>query len=203
MNNRSRRNAGRATNNGSGTDIPLLSGMPSLTIINDDLLPISEPIRGRRQVEEQLQNIPVIHNSGITDSDYEKANPKKHDENAPKFYELGLEKRRELSERRKKEFLRGLVLCRGFIGKTLKLSGVSRSTYEMWRKRDAKFLSNVQDIQAEVDDEVEIALMEKIREGDTQAILFYARTKLRYRGYTEKEQIIVTNQQNVAGKPQG
>lgn len=92
----------------------------------------------------------------------------------------------------KKKFLDALSESGGKIGKACQASGVTYYYYEKYYDSDPEFAQlcdyamRAQGV-AELD-EVEDALMKKIRNGDTTAIIFYLKTKGKDRGYTEKPQ---------------
>lgn len=66
---------------------------------------------------------------------------------------------------------------------------VSRNTLKVWRETDPDFAEAEASVQYEVGDFVENALIRKINDGDTTAIIFYCKTKLRTRGYVERKEL--------------
>lgn len=76
-----------------------------------------------------------------------------------------------------------------------KACGINRDTFYTWLKNDAEFARQIEDIRNnDVCDFIEDALMNKIKEGDTTAIIFASKTRLKHRGYVERqEQVIVGN----------
>ena len=77
-------------------------------------------------------------------------------------------------------------------------AGISRQTYYNWMRDDLEFKQSVEDVIEESIDFVESSLMERIKEGDTTATIFYLKTKGKSRGYVEKTQneTIVKNESN-------
>ena len=65
--------------------------------------------------------------------------------------------------------------------------GLSRNTVKNWIAVDAKFQDRLECAkQTEIDD-VEQALLEQIKKGDTTATIFYLKTRGKSRGYVERE----------------
>lgn len=86
----------------------------------------------------------------------------------------------------RKLFIASLRDNLGVVTKALRSTGVSRKEYNQWLADDEEFRDIVEDIQEEQKDFVEARLLELIREGDTTATIFYSKTKLKDRGYSEK-----------------
>jgi hypothetical protein len=86
-------------------------------------------------------------------------------------------------------FLKALENGMGIITNALEACNVPRAKYLIWYNNDEEFSKMVLQIQEKQIDFVESKLLEKINNGDTQAILFYLKTKGKDRGYTEKPQI--------------
>ena len=68
--------------------------------------------------------------------------------------------------------------------------GIDFVTYQNWRRRYPDFDAQVDRVlNEECADMVESALLKRIKAGDTTAIIFYCKTKLKNRGYTERQEI--------------
>ena len=94
---------------------------------------------------------------------------------------------------KKKKFLQAFELVGGSIKSACVKAGVSRSSYYRWvdsndESFDKDFRQAVEDILQERGDFVESKLMLNIAKGDTTAIIFYAKTKLKDRGYITVEE---------------
>lgn len=95
-------------------------------------------------------------------------------------------------EETKKRLIAEIISTRGF--KTLACSslGVNPRTFRKWVAEDAKFRSAVADaveIARELRDDIaEQKLFGRVEAGDTTAIIFYCKTRLKDRGYSEKAQ---------------
>lgn len=75
----------------------------------------------------------------------------------------------------------------GIITSACKKTGINRSTYYDWRNKDLAFAADCNLIIEDTGDFVESQLLQKIGEGDTTAIIFYCKTKMRKRGYDGKD----------------
>lgn len=87
----------------------------------------------------------------------------------------------------KQSFLEALKESEGVLQGACDAIGISRKTALRWRKADPDFNQDVVDIMKDYQiDLVESKLMERIKAGDTTAIIFYLKTKGKNRGYSEK-----------------
>lgn len=99
-------------------------------------------------------------------------------------------KKRELSTKtRKKRFLDALHASLGNISEAAKAVGINRRTYYDWLKDDPDFAQAAENISEAQVDLVEGKLLERIKEGDTTATIFYLKTKGKKRGWSEKLEI--------------
>ena len=92
---------------------------------------------------------------------------------------------------KKKAFLEAYQKAFGNISKACKATSMDRGTFYDWKVKDAEFLAALESVEPEEDfaDFVEDALVEKIRDKDTTAIIFACKTKLKKRGYVERQEI--------------
>jgi len=86
----------------------------------------------------------------------------------------------------KQQFIYFLKSNFGDIASALQSLAIERMEYLYWLESDIDFRFAVACIMEDIGDMVEQKLMDKIREGDTFAITFYCKTKLKHRGYAEK-----------------
>lgn len=86
-------------------------------------------------------------------------------------------------------FLKALENGMGIVSNAIEACNIPRAKYLVWYNNDDEFAKMVTQIQEKQIDFVESKLLEKINNGDTQAILFYLKTKGKERGYSEKQQI--------------
>lgn len=93
-------------------------------------------------------------------------------------------------ERKKAAVVAEIIRCKGF--KTVACTNVQLNprTFRQWMVEDVEFRQAVEDaveIAREFrDDKAEQKLFEQVEGGDTTAIIFYCKTRLKNRGYTER-----------------
>ena len=88
------------------------------------------------------------------------------------------------------QFLAALRKRCGMVTYSCKDVGIDFVTYQNWRKKYKDFDAECDRIlNEECADFVESALMKRIQAGDTTAIIFYCKTKLKVRGYTERTEL--------------
>lgn len=89
----------------------------------------------------------------------------------------------------KAAFVEALNKTFGIVAQACKIVGVDRTTYYKWREKDEEFRKACDEVNEYVGDFVESKIIKKIDEGDTTMIIFYAKTKLKNRGYTERTEV--------------
>jgi uncharacterized Zn ribbon protein len=91
-------------------------------------------------------------------------------------------------EVKKKAIIEAYAKTYGNVTETCKIVGINRSTYYDWLKDDLEFKMAIDNVEPEEQfvDFVENALHQKIKDGDTTAIIFALKTKGKKRGYVEK-----------------
>lgn len=93
-------------------------------------------------------------------------------------------------EELKKRFVAEVISCRGF--KTVACANlhIDPRTFQRWQAEDADFRRAVADAVQLArdfrDDRAEQELFKKVEGGDTTAVIFYAKTRLKNRGYSER-----------------
>ena len=97
-------------------------------------------------------------------------------------------------ELKRKAFLETYKKTYGNISVSCKTIGISRGTYYWWIK-DEEFKKEIDSIEPDEEfvDFAEFALLNKIKDGDTTAIIFTLKTKGKKRGYVETQKIEQTN----------
>lgn len=91
---------------------------------------------------------------------------------------------------KKKLFLNALSKSMGIINAAMQAAGVqSRATIKNWRDKDPKFDSAMRECESIAGDYVETQLFKRIQSGDTTAIIFYCKTKLKDRGFSERTEL--------------
>jgi hypothetical protein len=90
------------------------------------------------------------------------------------------------------QFMQNLRISHGNVGEACKMMKLGRDVYLQWLNDDPNFRFDVMVLVEEMGDFVENALLKKIQDGDTQAIMFYCNTKLKHRGYQEDAKAATT-----------
>lgn len=91
--------------------------------------------------------------------------------------------------KKKSAMLQALRNTLGNVTMACKASNIARQTHYEWLYTDPEYKSEVDSILDEQGDFVENKLLQAIKDGDTTAIIFYCKTKLKSRGYTEKQEV--------------
>ena len=106
--------------------------------------------------------------------------------------ENGKQKKQRLSTKvRKQMYLEALEKTMGIQTPARKMVGnLSPETVRQWREKDKDFAAKMDECKSMCGDFVESKLFQKINEGDTTAIIFYCKTKLKNRGYVERNELV-------------
>lgn len=94
---------------------------------------------------------------------------------------------------KKKDVLKALKAELGLVSPACEKSGVSRSSFYSYVRKDAKFAAAVEDISNVTLDFVENKLFKQIKEGSVAAICFYLKCKGKGRGYIEQQNVNLTS----------
>ena len=89
----------------------------------------------------------------------------------------------------KADLLQALSNTSGIVSSACKAANVSRMTYYRWYNEDPDFREKADDIKELQKDFAESLILKKMKEGDTTMIIFYAKTQMKDRGYTERKEI--------------
>lgn len=92
-------------------------------------------------------------------------------------------------EKEKEDLLNALAQTSGIVSSACKAANVSRMTYYRFYEEDATFRERADDIKELQKDFAESLILKKMKEGDTTMIIFYAKTQMKDRGYTERKEI--------------
>lgn len=104
--------------------------------------------------------------------------------------EIGLSKTEYEHSQLKIVFLDNLLITKGNISQALKLSNVTRPTYNKWLKEDDKFKYNVWEVTEEVIEGVESQLMRLIYEKcDFNAIKYFLSKKGSHKGWGDNAEV--------------
>lgn len=86
----------------------------------------------------------------------------------------------------KETVLEALNKSSGIVASACKAANISRFTFYKWYNEDEEFREKVDDVQELQKDFAEALILKKMKEGDTTMIIFYAKTKMKDRGYSER-----------------
>jgi hypothetical protein len=100
-------------------------------------------------------------------------------------------------QHKKTLIIEGMIKTLGNVSKTCDMLGINRSTFYEYYNNDLEFKNKIDDIKNIALDFVEDKLINKIKEGDTIAILFYLKTQGKKRGYIERQETELTIQSPV------
>ena len=93
---------------------------------------------------------------------------------------------------KKDKFIQAMAESYGNISDACKFVEINRSTYYDWMEKDADFKEKISNVVEESIDFVESQLISNIKKGDTTSIIFFLKTRAKNRGYTEKQEIQVS-----------
>ncbi len=99
------------------------------------------------------------------------------------------------------EIVDALYVCNGNRKATAQFLGMSESGLRGRIKNSIFIQQNLEYMLSSIGNFVEDKLLEKIDEGDTRAIIFYAKTKLKDRGYVEKQEVEHSGEVEIRYKP--
>ena len=88
----------------------------------------------------------------------------------------------------KQRFLELFEPNAGSISAICKALGISRRAYYNWMEDDESFRTAVEDAQESLYDYVESQMHTLIKEGNATMIIFFAKTKMKSRGYVERSE---------------
>lgn len=89
----------------------------------------------------------------------------------------------------KKDLLEALAQMGGIVSSACKACNISRMTYYRYYNEDPEFKEKADDVKELQKDFCESLILKKMKEGDTTMIIFYAKTQMKDRGYTERKEI--------------
>jgi len=94
---------------------------------------------------------------------------------------------------RQEKFIKGFAANLGHIGTACAAAEINRATYYDWQSRDTKFVARLHDKIENINDNLEQVIVAKAHKGDNDLLKFWAKTKMRHRGFIEKQQIETVN----------
>lgn len=90
---------------------------------------------------------------------------------------------------KKANFITAFKANRGNVSLAAETADINRDTYYEWCKNDTEFAEICHDVIAKTGDYVESQLMLCIDDKELTAIIFYCKTKLKERGYVERQEL--------------
>lgn len=89
----------------------------------------------------------------------------------------------------KADLLKAYEEAMGIVKTACDAVNVSRVTFYNYYNNDPEFREKADDIKELQKDFAESLILKKMKEGDTAMIIFYAKTQMKDRGYTERKEI--------------
>jgi len=99
----------------------------------------------------------------------------------------------EHQTRKKERMIIALSLSMGTVQRATKQIGISRKTHYNWMRDDPEYKQAVEDVNEDTGDFVEYQMLQAIREKQPAMMIFYAKTKLKHRGYVERQELTGAN----------
>ena len=96
--------------------------------------------------------------------------------------------KRPSKKSRQAMFLSMYLDYRGHIGRICKEIGIDRATYYLWKK-EPKFAQDLDSLIEFINDSVEDKILQEIDAGEKELIKLWAKTKMKHRGFVEKQEI--------------
>ena len=91
------------------------------------------------------------------------------------------------SNTKKRDMLKALHLTCGNVSEACKKIKINRKTHYQWLKLDEEYKEQVKDIEESNKDWVEGKIREHIENDNPTVTIFYAKTKMKDRGYIEQQ----------------
>ncbi len=92
---------------------------------------------------------------------------------------------------RKRALVEAMRKTMGNVSQACQMVGVSRKTYYQYLKEDKKFSEQVDEAREYTFDFVEAKIMQQIRENNVTMMIFFAKTKMKHRGYVERQELSI------------
>lgn len=92
-------------------------------------------------------------------------------------------------QQKKKALIEALEKTLGIVTTACKIVSIDRSTFYKYVNEDEDFAKAVKDVENITFDFVESQLHKQIKDNNTASTIFYAKTKMKNRGYVERQEI--------------
>ena len=76
------------------------------------------------------------------------------------------------------------------ISESAKIINISRSTHYEWLDKSDTYKKEFENVKETFNDNIESEIIKKALDGDNTMLIFYAKTKMKHRGYTEKQILV-------------
>lgn len=104
--------------------------------------------------------------------------------------------KKSMNDRRKQAMIKALKLTLGNVQEACAQIKINRSTHYDWYKNDEGYREQVDEVREEIFDFVESKIYKLIKQENVAMIIFFAKTRMKERGYIERQEIQV-GQDNV------
>ncbi len=104
-----------------------------------------------------------------------------------------MENEQKRTQENKKKLIEALEKSLGIVTEACEKAQLSRTQFYKWYKEDEHFKKQVDSIDGKFIDFAETHLKEQIKNNNTQATIFYLKTKGKKRGYVERSELDVTS----------
>lgn len=101
----------------------------------------------------------------------------------------GAKAKADKTDRNKKLMVSALEKSLGIVTTACKSTGIARETHYSWYNSDPKYKAEVDEVANITKDFVESKMMASIQNGSDTMMIFFAKTKMKDRGYTERLEI--------------
>jgi len=101
-------------------------------------------------------------------------------------------KKKEATAKKKataKRIIEAIYEAHGLITTAAEKAGIDRRTIYRYKDEFPTVAEAIEEAQERLYDTAESKIFEKIEEGDTTMIIFFAKTRMKHRGYVEKQEI--------------
>lgn len=89
----------------------------------------------------------------------------------------------------KKAMLLALNNSYGVVSEALKKVGIKRDTHQVWLRNDPDYKASVEEVQENLKDLIESAIISRVLKEDTSMLIHLAKTKLKGRSYGESQDV--------------
>lgn len=103
------------------------------------------------------------------------------------------------SDAKRDQMIAALEKTGNNVSKACDIVGIDRDTHYKWLKNDPDYRAKYQALEEKEGDKVEEVLKTLVQDKDTTAVIFYCKTKLKNRGYSERVDVGISQTEEVGG----